>query len=96
MYLFLFDFERKKQPPLLAGGWSALCTPGMSQIPHWRGAEPRGTVRRKPERKAMSRRTEMAYKAQSRGKLAPFYFAQGALSLPNVHNITKPRVQEIG
>jgi hypothetical protein len=28
----------------------------------------------------MSRRTEMAYKAQSPGKLAPFDFAQGVLS----------------
>jgi hypothetical protein len=46
--------------------------------------------------KAMSRRTETAYKAQSPGKLAPFDFAQGALSLPNGHNITKPWIQEIG
>ena len=46
--------------------------------------------------KAMSRRTGMAYKAQSPGKLALFGFAQSALSLSNGHNITKPRVQEIG
>jgi len=45
---------------------------------------------------AVSRRTETAYKAQSPGKLAPFDSAQGALSLPNGHNITKPRIQEIG
>jgi hypothetical protein len=44
----------------------------------------------------MSRRTEIAYKAQSPGKLAPFDPAQGALSLPNGHHITKPRIQEIG
>jgi hypothetical protein len=40
--------------------------------------------------------TETAYKAQSPGKLAPFDSAQGALSLPNGHNTTKPRVQGIG
>ena len=49
-----------------------------------------------PECKAMSRRTEMAYKAKSPGKSAPFDSAQGALSLPNGYNMTKPRVQEIG
>ncbi|MDO9463000.1 MAG: hypothetical protein Q7J61_04265 [Deltaproteobacteria bacterium] len=32
----------------------------------------------------------------SPGKLAPFDSAQGALSLPNGHNMTKPRIQEIG
>jgi len=38
----------------------------------------------------MSRRTEMAYKAQSPGKVAPFDSAQGALSLPNGHDIPNP------
>jgi len=44
----------------------------------------------------MSRRTETAYKAQSPGKSAPFDSAQGALSLPNGHNMTKPKVREVG
>jgi hypothetical protein len=40
-----------------------------------------GTVRDRPEEasgKAMSRRTEMAYKAQSPGKVAPHTKAQGS------------------
>jgi len=41
-------------------------------------------------------KTAEAYKAKSPGKSAPFDAAQGALSLPNGHNITKPRIQEIG
>jgi hypothetical protein len=45
---------------------------------------------------SMSRRTEIAYKAKSPGELAPFDTAQGALSLPNGHNMTKPMVREVG
>jgi len=44
---------------------------------------------------SLSKETEIAYKAKSPGKLAPFNSAQGALSLPNGHNITKPWVLEI-
>jgi len=44
--------------------------------------DPFGGVRRKPERKAPSRRTEMAYKAQSPGKLAQHNEAQGSGDLP--------------
>ena len=40
------------------------------------------------------RGTETAYKAQSPGKSASFDFAQGALSLPNGHHVTKPWIQE--
>ena len=47
----------------------------------------------KPESEPMSRRTETAYKATSKGKLAPFDSAH-ALSLPNGHDIKKPWIRE--
>ncbi len=52
--------------------------------------------RRQESAPGLIRGTETAYKAQSPGKSAPFDSAQGALSLPKGHHITKPWILEIG